>query len=211
MKPNDKAYREFMRVYNKTHVSLEAQIMASLTAAYAAQFKSEDYAELVKELRAECRDWLTADCVKKAADALEALLADRDALKAANNELREENELVGKQMDRFADQIEALEAERDALAARLAPVDDDALVEIVGRTLRAEVFDPDVLKVYGDLWAYDEQRKILKQARAALAAIRPHIEAAERERCAKIAEEGEDGSCWTASERSIAAAIRSGK
>jgi|GEM_PF-1076701 len=143
MKPNDKAYREFMRVYNKTHVSLEAQVMASLTAAYAAQFQGTDYADLVARLRktsgmyqghAEIATWNINPDGPEAADALETVLADRDGLKELlpnqNHESRAPiptdwwSVAVLERRKRLA-----AEKERDALAARLAPVDDKALVE----------------------------------------------------------------------------------
>jgi hypothetical protein len=46
------------------------------------------------------------------------------------------------------------------------------MIERVARTLNSEVFDPEVLRVYGDLWAYDARDKALKQARAAIEAMR---------------------------------------
>lgn len=68
----------------------------------------------------------------------------------------------------------------------------DELIEAMARAM----FKPD-------------QLNRLDIAKAMLAIARPIIEAQERERCARIAEEGDDGTCWTASERAIAAAIRS--
>ena len=96
-----------------------------------------------------------------------------------------------------------LRAERDALLARLAPVDDKELVEIAADAISTYV--PDQVSRWGS---------IKDAAIDAIAAIRPHIEAAERERCAKIADkyEGEwHSDTADACARAIAAAIRSGK
>ena len=82
--------------------------------------------------------------------------------------------------------LAAVTEERDALAARLAPVEDEALLVIAGKALCPEIF-PDAFNAYGGLWVTDKQDRVLGLARAAISAIRPHIEAAERERCAKIA------------------------
>ena len=86
------------------------------------------------------------------------------------------------------------------LRARLAPVEGEALVEMVAKS--DADFDG---RPFVGLGRADKDRYLLR-ARAAIAAIRPHIEAAERERCANVAE-----LCWTGSPDEIAAAIRSGK
>ena len=46
------------------------------------------------------------------------------------------------------------------------------MIERVARTLNAEVFDPEVLRVYGDIWAYDSRDKALERARAMIEAMR---------------------------------------
>lgn len=63
------------------------------------------------------------------------------------------------------------------LRARLAPVEDEALVEIAVKEVERVIASAnDSETVGGARW---------KALRVAIAAIRPHIEAAERERCAK--------------------------
>ena len=78
-----------------------------------------------------------------------------------------------------ADAIEALLAERDALAARLAPVEDEGLEEIAAHC-----------EATFDGWPFSSLERLSQdvyrvRAHQLLASIRPHIEAAERERCAK--------------------------
>lgn len=146
MKPNDKAIEAARKAYCEAAVS---PMEMALEAAYAAQFPpSEDYAGLISALRTGLA---FSEKNNDAADALEAVLAERDALKAVV-------EIYEKKLNGIEDEI------------RLA-------------------------------------------VQSAIAAVRPHIEEAERERCAKIAEakgvewdRGDDGCA-----RAIAAAIRSGK
>lgn len=103
----------------------------------------------------------------------------------------------------------------DAIETLLAklnnkPMDDEALVEIVAREIafaQGDVESPNS-EFMDENWHCWEP-----EARAAISAIRPHIEAAERERCAKIAETPE---LWVTDKPTrgcddIAAAIRSGK
>lgn len=95
MKPNDKAIKALAKIIEdrlpdeggrgisefERQEFVNDMAVDGLTAAYAAQFKSEDYAGLIEELRYECSLWLRPNCVKKAPDALEALLAEREAWK----------------------------------------------------------------------------------------------------------------------------------
>lgn len=46
------------------------------------------------------------------------------------------------------------------------------LVEKMARAMNPECFEPEVERVYGDLWAFDKQAKMRKMALAALKAIR---------------------------------------
>ena len=46
------------------------------------------------------------------------------------------------------------------------------MIERVARVLNPQVFDPEVLRVYGDLWANDDHDKAIRQARAAIAVMR---------------------------------------
>ena len=286
---------------------------AMLTAAYAAQFQSEDYAGLVKQLRFIDEDTLNIEpysceqLCKSAADALEAVLADRDALKAGNNELREENENLKAAnryskdwVDNASQDIASLRDERDALAARLdlgseeqsmtklrigpflkkvrqekqmtlraveeatdkeisnaylsqlesgkianpsphvlytlslvfgvayetlmeragyvmpapnrlASVEDKALVEIAMQAAYKAEYGEDMSIERAETNFVESIYKPI--ITAAIAAVRPHIEAAERERCAKIAETPE---LWVTDKPTrgcddIAAAIRSAK
>jgi len=94
-----------------------------------------------------------------------------------------------------ADKIDCLRnpQARDALAARLAPVDDEALVEIAARGICLERAAPacrckDDSICRAPVENLRDHNAVWLQARAAIAAVRPHIEAAERERCAKALE-----------------------
>jgi len=180
----------------------------------AMQFKSEDYAGLVKDLRAFDEERLNAQphsceqTAKQAADAIEALLAERDALEAELDcaleqlALRSESGMA-KDMQEIMRVTNELVAERDALAARLAPVDDEALRKMVDEIIyvRSVMIGTSTDEI----------------AREVIDAVRPHIEAAERERCADVAEffsSNRDwvlNSLWGNIRNEIAAAIRSGK
>ena len=167
MKPNDKAYAAAIKIYN-IHSDYDAESVSlrlAVDAAFAAQFQSEDYAELIKALRSSSPYTLS----HVAADALEAVLAERDALKAENESMTQSLPLwAHKQMAANSALIERLRAERDAL---LAPVEDKELVEIAADAISTYV--PDQVSKWGS---------IKDAAIDAIAAIRPHIEAAERER-----------------------------
>ena len=172
MKPNDEAYKAAILAIkengpyyagSKIRESMAKHLAeVALPAAYAAQFKSKDYAGLVKQLRFIDEDTLNIEpysceqLCKSAADALEAVLADRDALKSeaerlqrklseaddtirglctAGESYRDELDklarrfallLYGGRQEATAAILKQVEAERDALAARLAPVDDDS-------------------------------------------------------------------------------------
>ena len=96
----------------------------------AAQFQSEDYAGLLKELR----NWgaMNYKICNDAADAIETLLAELNSKPKPSEEyaglierLRREpqKDVAGHKSDAClsADVLEALQSERDALLARLAP------------------------------------------------------------------------------------------
>ena len=120
MKPNDKAIKAavaaidkyYLRSAHKNHTQKEAMSVA-LTAAYAAQFQSKDYAGLVKELREDVLQFILKDTVyeniaNEAADALEAVLA----------ELKNEREAHKKCVDKrckLIDEINLLRTEHGAL------------------------------------------------------------------------------------------------
>lgn len=70
-----------------------------------------------------------------------------------------------------------------------------------------EIFTTDPNHGIEKLEPSDEVLKEIERLRAENEKLRNAI-AAERERCARIAEKGDDGTCWTASERTIAAEIR---
>jgi transcriptional regulator with XRE-family HTH domain len=78
----------------------------ALDAAYAAQFQSEDYAGLVERLRLRAGIFKDTTDDRATADAIEALLAEREAWKGRH--------------EATAAILKRVEAERDALAARLA-------------------------------------------------------------------------------------------
>ena len=168
------------------------------------------------EIDVEFREWTAMMLDKKDAEITRLrtdLAAERERVKAAYEELEATRRIRDKyERECFllrAD-LAAVTAERDALAARLAPVDEDALVEIAAREIafaQGDVESPNS-EFMDENWHCWEP-----EARAAIAAIRPHIEAAERERCAKIAETPD---LWVTDKPSrgcddIAAAIRSGK
>lgn len=145
MKPNDKAYQAARAAilkaianrnciiagvpFNENNVdefdSGEAieHAKVALDAAYAAQFQSEDYAGLIEELRL----FGEGKAINDAADAIEALLADRS--EHWENKKRFAIAHAALRTKEISDELETLKTERDALAARLALVDDDALVE----------------------------------------------------------------------------------
>lgn len=113
------------------------------------------------------------------------------------------------EITRLRADLAAVKEERDDLRACLAPVEDEELVEI------AAYYFTD-----GSSWSAlsERLRNICRRdARNVIADIRPHIEAAERERCAKVAEgfssnrDWVPGSLWGNIRNEIAAAIRSGK
>jgi len=110
-----------------------------------------------------------------------------------------------------AERDAAIEA-RDALAARLAPVDDEALVEIAARGICLERAAPacrckDDSICKAPVENLRDHNAVWLQARAAIAAIRPHIEAVERERIAETIKNWGDDPHF----QLLAAAIRSGK
>jgi len=276
MKPNDKAIEAALlaakTVLCNDEITIDSAIFAAVNAAYAAQFQSEEYAGLVKFIREFARKeqlkrYGVRNPLDDAADAIEALLAERDdfaeqlALRSEsgmakdmqeimriNNKLVAERDALKAENDQhksvYQKYVEAIDrmngtpceqvrhhyevselrselalavSERDALAARLAPVDDEALVEMAAVAIRRNKFERT-----GRLDCFDPSNltpEELGEGRAAIAAIRPHIEAAERERCAKIAE-GNYEKLEPASQNSehykngrlaAAAAIRSGK
>lgn len=262
MKPNDKAIEAaILAIKEKGPYYAGSKIRESmakhlaevaLPAAYAAQFQSEDYDALLKSLHAnaaisqtESENQLDEHGVNStlyiaAADALEAVLAERDALRkwkeddsdamrifTRYRELEAERNAAIAEIDTIssaikshrymdppdggsvtiAEQVARMWEENEALLARLAPVDDEALVEICAKGIASS-------KTNGyEAW--------MQESRAAIAAIRPHIEAAERERCAKAGKAallksnyGElhaDANYADELGEEIAAAIRSGK
>lgn len=172
MKPNDKAIEAALLA--TTDSCPPSEIKNALDAAYAAQFNSEEYAELVKRFRSPAMIFYEYEAdqgaiLRQAADAIEAVLAKMDALKDA---LEAEQSTCIK----VGNELAVALLERDALAARLAPVDDEGLVEIVTR---------EIAFAQGSAESPSTLRR--GQAREVIAAIHPHIKAAERERCAKIA------------------------
>ena len=205
MKPNDKAIEAARKVViqRATHNSFNPSFLfgvieAALDAAYAAQFQSKDYAGLVERLRREPERDVAGHksdaCL--AADALEAVLAEREAWK-------------GRQ-EATAAILKQVETERAELATLLAPVDDDMLREIAAMHFAG-------IDGHSDDWD-----RYVDEAKNYIDAIRPHIEAAERERCAKIAEGSfyfDIETCLNSTKKemtahvakAIAAAIRSGK
>jgi len=245
MKPNDKAYAAARKVaYNLINKCFVFDLIKeAVDAAYAAQFQSEDYPGLVRELRMRPHrrgNETDAQSIErrqgereKAADAIEAVLAERDnyknwldnyekqfaakveelvtvrlerdALKAENESMKQSLPLwAHKQMAANSELIDRLRAERDALLARLAPVEDEELVKIAAKEMQSA--------------------ELAYMPAAAIAAIRPHIEAAERARCAEALEITSDeirlhaGEMTTQEMRSVlavlawrAAAIRSRK
>lgn len=184
----------------------------AVDAAYAAQFQSEEYAGLIDGLREWAGQYegitLAGEkIIGQAADAIETVLAERDDF-AEQLALRSES-CMAKDMQEIMRINNELKAERDALLARLAPVDEEALVDIAIKEVERVIASANDSETVGDArW---------KALRAAIAVIRPHIEAAERERCAKIAEgflsnrDWVPGSLWGNIRNEIAAAIRSGK
>ena len=250
MKPNDKAIEAALNAFYMTRAEAEHEpnivcMRRAVDAAFAAQFQSEDYAGLVKQLRfidsvkqlrfidedtLYIEPYFCEQSCKSAADAIEALLAERDALNfelaarkewpQARAEMLDELAKVRAERDALkvtadshvkgwmhqCDKATAAIKERDALLARLAPVDDEALVDIAVETW---------IEATTGLARRPSAYTISERAgaRAVIAAIRPHIEAAERERCAKIAETPD---LWVTDKPTrgcddIAAAIRSGK
>lgn len=184
---------------------------AMVNAAYAPQFPpSEDYAGLGARLR----DWgaMNYKICNEAADALEALLAERDAL---NFELAARKEWPQARAE-MLEELAKVRAERDDLLAHLAPVDDRNLEILAAKEWIEATTDMPPRTTYTIFNAVSIaalSERSLAGARAAISAIRPHIEAAERERCAKIAETPD---LWVTDKPSrgcddIAAAIRSGK
>ena len=51
------------------------------------------------------------------------------------------------------------------------------MIERVARVLNKEVFDPEVLRSYGDLWTYKARDQVLEKARAAIKAMREPTDA----------------------------------
>jgi len=103
----------------------------------------------------------------------------------------------------------AKEINASAQVRPVAPMEDEALVEIM-----AEYCYPEIGHATPEKWKHSCRRV----ARNAIAAIRPHIEAAERERCAKIADDAqyviaqdESIAGYNLACAEIAAAIRSKK
>ena len=110
MKPNDKAIEAG---YDACTTVSRSIVIDIITAAYAAQLKSEDYAGLVKQLRFIDEDTLNIEpysceqLCKSAADALEAVLAERKSLTAAVLLSERHNEILTGDINR-------LRAERNA-------------------------------------------------------------------------------------------------
>jgi len=227
MKPNDKAIEAAIleadaNIANRNQHEWFCKV---LTAAYDAQFQSGDYAGLVKQLR----DWgaMNYKLCDEAADALETVLADRDALKAENKSMTQSLPLwAHKQMAANNKLIERLRAERDALAARLAPVDDKALVGqgltdllIENTRLRSRLESFEAIKHMHDIEKLltTLRNNYMRRSRETLEIKK------ERERCANVAEtvankinvapherpEWEDG--YLQGVYDVASAIRSGK
>jgi hypothetical protein len=172
---------------------------------------SEDYAGLIKLLLNTTEHMACSASVEQAlwnkhsnacldaAAAIEALLAERDDF-ADQLALRSESGMA-KDVQEIMRINNELVAERDELAAHLAPVDDDILREIAAMHFAR-------IDGHSDNWD-----RYVDEAKDYIDAIRPHIEAVERERCAKIAETPD---LWVTDKPSrgcddIAAAIRRGK